>query len=369
MKSAKYIFITAAFGVLFASFISCTSEGSDIRESGGFLVDIQGETGSVNAPLKIPEENITFTVDVTAFTPQGKKDESFNGVVRFYITTGELSLTSEKGQLENGELKDFAVQVKLAYGPTHIRVRDEGEKDRPGSFAIGASDTIYFSTPTIRQVQMHEDNKFSSGLTDRSFWSKRQVTIDEGDLVVTAITVDGMYVSDLDETEGYGHIFVYNYDTPIGVSVGDVLSSLSGSVFEFASISTQFTNPSWVKSDKKHDDVTPIMIQGPEIENTSEMEKLESALVCVKNVTIPQFTTNSDYYNSYKQWPIELGDGNYMKVISDGVAKNFDPTKNIGKTIKSVTGNLLQRPKGSDPDPALKTYWIIQLREEEDLVL
>ena len=45
------------------------------------------------------------------------------------------------------------------------------------------------------------------------------ITVDSGDMVVTRVTFDGMYVTDIadDMERGYNHMYVYNFNPPMSV--------------------------------------------------------------------------------------------------------------------------------------------------------
>jgi hypothetical protein len=120
----------------------------------------------------------------------------------------------------------------------------------------------------------------------------------------------------------FGSIFIYNYSFPDGLDEGDLLFTIAGAAQEFTS-TTQFTFPSWTIAEKVRELpeeqwtkwiklAPPVPIQGRTCggDNTADafltdelcghnrrnlkMESLESGLVSLKNVRLPEVFAQCD---------------------------------------------------------------------------
>lgn len=136
-----------------------------------------------------------------------------------------------------------------------------------GSGAAGVSWEIKFDTPTIAELQGFFDGH-TDGFRGSSPYGGEEVVVDKGRLVVTRVTTDGMYVTDVADAsgKGYNHLFVFTYNSPttvpvceadeydnlncvgdrrpIPLRVCDTLSFVGGSVSEFYGF-TEASFPVW----------------------------------------------------------------------------------------------------------------------------
>jgi hypothetical protein len=219
------------------------------------------------------------------------------------------------------------------------------------TLATGLSKILYFDDPTIAKLQVPDgaDNRSSPlvgqfitvGYTPESGKQLIQSCSDDpvndgqvAKMVVTGTDPQGFFVTDLTSCrlkEGtdvrvpepggflpgtYGSMFIYNYAYPEGLDQGDLLFTIAGAVQEFSG-TTQFTFPSWTIAEKVRqlpldqwnkwlDQVKPVELNhrlcglddtprpfvtdvlcGHNRANL-KMESLESALVKVRNVGVPQ---------------------------------------------------------------------------------
>ncbi|MEI2709436.1 MAG: hypothetical protein V9E96_10540 [Chitinophagaceae bacterium] len=181
-------------------------------------------------------------------------------------------------------------------------VNDDAE--RGGSFAVGVSEPLYFSTPLVADVQ---GRTAQSPLLDQriTLVGRADVTAPaEGDrvhrLVVTQTDNSGFYVTDIDDRScGAEHCFnslySFNFRTPDGMRPCDLLTSLTGSVAEFVS-STQLAQPGFQVGVEWHPDDTAVgaclipeadVITPALARDAALLERYESGLVRVENVRLP----------------------------------------------------------------------------------
>jgi hypothetical protein len=153
------------------------------------------------------------------------------------------------------------------------------EYDGGRTFAAGVSDPIWFVSPTLADTQAlpGKDSCFDNppSCSSPCTWSNKEapftgnfLTVEArppfGDMIVTAITAEGFYVTDMLAAPvtdpfytgdpsmhrtlagTFGHMYVYSYSFPEGLFVGDRVLSLTGTVQEFSG-DTQFVFPSWIR--------------------------------------------------------------------------------------------------------------------------
>jgi hypothetical protein len=294
----------------------------------------------------------------------------------------------------------------------------------PGTGAVGVSELLHFDNPHLADIQRPWDESLvTSGSTDKeaSPLSGFRVTIDgdpylgtaacapgESRLVVTAISVAGFNISDVCDPAfpDYAHLYVYNFSTPEETSRGDCILSIQGAIDEFQGY-TEMKNPLWEVDRCETGDAfctvgepkctaflpDPVEITATTLGNQLAMEKLESALVEVRNVTssteflrcdangdgvidyaIPE-EKNCKYdcgdeigcvvkedYDIYFTWTVDVG-GVEVGVVSQGIVP-FDPEAegNLGLPIYRVRGMLKQLDFGA-PE------WIILPRDARDVCL
>jgi|GEM_PF-6854916 len=140
------------------------------------------------------------------------------------------------------------------------------------------------------------------------------VTIKDGKLIVTAVTNEGFYVTDIDpdpKKNSSNSLYVFNYSYPRGLAVGDRLLELRGSVTEFTG-STQLQNPYWVRDPNgpypnlipKPVKITPDFYKthmktlGRNNNIALGLENLEDTFVCFDNLILPEQLTNCDLNNN-----------------------------------------------------------------------
>jgi hypothetical protein len=286
-----------------------------------------------------PEEAKTFVIDVTVIDANGSPRASFDGHdawVRLQMAPGQIvsvigptgvsdpDVVGSNVHLKNGQIKGVKVVVIGAYGDSRIVAQDVGfvpaapnavaqcqngvdddgngladypvdpgcyflndDSEGVGTAAYGVSPTIYYAFPRIHDVQ---------GGTSPSRFVSKQVEIlgdDTKRMIVTSITNDGMYVTDIDgPATGFNSLFVYNFNAPYGVRACDKLTRLAGNVsnfFGFTELGTPgWSITAWISDEKSGPCPIPDF---PEITDAiaaanSTLQPWSSALVKVKTPTI-----------------------------------------------------------------------------------
>lgn len=248
-----------------------------------------------------------FRIVVRALDRNGNVDASFNGYVRISSKPGAIERIDSPDadgrslKLTNGASPETEVKVTNAYGTTYILADDlgyaptdaladpppacangidddgDGRIDFPadegcafanddsesgGSYAQGASAPIYYHLPRIADLRGLRctdpgDPSTCSG-SGKTPYPKEQLQVDTGfhdkadgsqefdfDLVVTRISSDGFYVSDINDPRGaFNSVFSFNFNAPPRMRVCDRLKTFAGTATEFFGL-TQISYPTW----------------------------------------------------------------------------------------------------------------------------
>ncbi|HOA14179.1 MAG TPA: hypothetical protein PLC24_09490 [Myxococcota bacterium] len=281
--------------------VSLTSAGGNPYE---------GEQQILPLPASGSANGIDIEVDIDVLAAaEGSQVLQQDIWVRMSVRPGKLLVVSADRYvgndvfLEKGHASNVKVRVWDVFGPTRVWAEDVGylprtrigvtpscgdgkdndgdgftdwpldpgcleasdDSEESGSGAAGVSRTVMFDTPTIAQLQ-----GFYAGVTTdfngASPYAGEEVTVDKGDLVVTRVTTDGMYVTDASDQGGYNHLFVFTYNSPttvpvceadeqdnlgcvndgrpVPVRICDRLTFVGGSVSEFYGF-TEMSFPVW----------------------------------------------------------------------------------------------------------------------------
>ena len=298
----------------------------------------------------------------------------------------------------------------------------DDDNPQPGTAAVGVTHPLHFHNPRLADIQRPWDESLvTDGSRDKeaSPLAGFRVTIDgdpylgtatctpgESRLVVTAISVAGFNMTDVCDPAmpDYAHLYVYNFSTPEETSRGDCILSIQGAIDEFQGY-TEMKNPLWEVDRCETGDAfctvgepkctaflpAPAEITGAMVGDLLAMEKLESALVEVRDVTasseflrcdangdgvidynIPEeknckFDCGDEVgcvvkedYDIYFTWTVDVG-GVEVGVVTQGVVP-FDPEAegSLGVPIYRVRGMLKHLDFGA---PA----WIILPRDARDV--
>lgn len=184
----------------------------------------------------------------------------------------------------NGKDDDQNGYADYPNDPNCLFLNDDSEE--PVQPTFGSSPLVFFDNPTVHDVQ--------SGTTSPFLARQVDLKTDGGhQLVVTFVSSDGMYVTDVgDAARGSNSIFVFTFSSPYGVAACDRLSRLSGNVADFFG-SVQLGTAGWSIdpwNGTAASGVCPIpdfaVIDGDAAKIDAKMEALESAIVAIKNPTI-----------------------------------------------------------------------------------
>ncbi|MBI5543197.1 MAG: hypothetical protein HY901_04875 [Deltaproteobacteria bacterium] len=190
-------------------------------------------------------------------------------------------LPSEEGDDENAPLPDAGVEFDAGPSPEGLDAAWQ-EHDGGRTYAAGVSDPLWFASPSLADTQLLPGKEpgfpAAPGCQQASpGWNNKAspfvgnfLTIDTpypaGDMIVSAIFAEGFYCTDLisapvndpfytDDPTGhrtmpgtFGHMYVYNYNYPDNLFVGDRVHSVTGTVQEFSG-DTQMVFPSWVRKE------------------------------------------------------------------------------------------------------------------------
>ncbi|MDX9722960.1 MAG: hypothetical protein RBU37_19580 [Myxococcota bacterium] len=261
----------------------------------------------------------------------------------------------------------------------------------PASYVTGVSPKMYFELPTVRSVQRNPD--VATGHSPLMGYYVEIQGRTGHDLVVTNVVANGFYVADLAD-QSYNNLFIFNFSHPDDVYIGDRVCDVGGGVTEFNAF-TQLQFPSWgiqgkqrsgadkrqptpedeeqaliqseveivdcsaqygvARLSKKLEPPAPVLLDNKLLGNLAAMERLEGAVVTVKDIELstrfidcddngsqriesgtpeaacrtlcnkdPLCTELSSLY-AYDQWRGRVGDTAEVSVSSTQLVADFDP--------------------------------------------
>lgn len=252
----------------------CVDEYVDVETGlSSFAVELVDTSagGSADEPVPAPREITRVRIRAQAYGTDGQPF-AWNGTARVKVTPG-ITVPSRFPI----EFKDGVGEADVAILAVHSETRLWVIDDTAGaaSHAVGVTPAIQFDEPTladINSIPPQGDNTTSFyvkggvrgdfvrmerdgfAFADRASTDDACTLADPGatkrDLIVTATTATGFYVTDLAEPAhptlpgNFGHIFVFNFNFPEGLEVGDRLHALEGTIQEFSG-NTQITFPTY----------------------------------------------------------------------------------------------------------------------------
>jgi len=436
---------------------SCITVGEPVSGAQTFRVTVSKVNGNdppvVDTPLpaNIGDHNETWEIQIQALNADAQPDSTFNGTVRLSVVPGAIvkvvddasGQTNGRNLLVQGGVATAHVDVTAVYGPTRMWAEDlgylpappdrvaacsNGKNDDPdddqlvdypndpgcafanddtetgGSYNAGVSGPVHYALPTIRQIQG------VGATTPFPYEAVQANTTEPQHLVVTRVSRDGFYVTDLDDQgNGFNHLFAFNFSTPAGMQVCDKVTYLAGTLSEFFGF-TELNFPSYrleplyVGQEDLCEVPEPAVIAPTMITNDAEMEKLESGLVRVEGFAVPahfgpglvvnnvpkENASNCDLNGDGKvdfqndaeggcsnacdadpdcsEWTSYVSRANYkvhqgtsvIQIQTDG-ASLFNPTQVPGLVLTSVTGTMRNFSGGN-------LNWTIEARCTDDLV-
>lgn len=361
--------------------------------------------------------------------------------------------------MTNGRATDVPITFKAAFGKVQFIVEDMGyrpiqitndcqingtgcpacwgegvlaqgcfqaddDNPKPGQGGAGVSKTLHFLNPTVADVQYVEDTPDAietsplggfrvtvDGVSPNDLTDMSDCIDGNGDprelLVITAVTSDGFFVTDVcnnggpvhapDTWRSFGSLFAFNFHAPDDLVTGDCVTWFQGGSNDFYGF-TELKNPAWS---------SPVCLEGaagcqpscmdylPEpfvldaatLSNDYTMEGLESSLVAVENGTIG-FSQSCDFdgngqidyedqaekeckydcqdeadcwvledYKDYFQFTVHVGSGELALVLQGVVA--FNPLEHEGENLSYVAGTIKHLSFGGPP-------WMLYPRNEGD---
>jgi hypothetical protein len=346
--------LTAAWCIAAAS---CVSEADQPTGPSSFVVVVSEVNGgpppAADAPLppNRGDHNETWAFSVEARTVTGELDDSFKGALRVSVVPGAvLNVVGTNGtvglgrniQLSGGKGTGIATLTAM-YGPARLWVQDLGYypappgttpqcsdgKDNNGNYAIdypadpgcayaddnteaggtyasGASQIVNYELPSIVDVQ---------GQASTTPYPNDAIEVNAASphvLVVTRVSSDGFYVTDLDPAavaSGYNSIFAFNFSTPSDMLPCDVVSYLAGTANDFFGF-TELSFPSYELQFFEPGDSClipqPALIDPTTLNDPIAMEKIESAFVEIKSGKIDDTNPGDPNSGTYTmmQWTL-----------------------------------------------------------------
>lgn len=231
------------------------SAPADPAEVVAFDVRLDDRTvlGSPTEPLPFATTPTSLTVRVEARRRDGGVATRYGGRVRLESVPGRIAGGLQEVALVEGRA-EVDVGVQFAYGRTRVWVRELGDQGEETG-VIGISPPVHFAQPRVRNVRLNPDNP--AGLSPLL---GREARISEGVLMVTNVVANGFYLTDVGERlenapagnaplrlpqETHESLFVFTFNFPDGIRLGDRVCTVAGGVAEFQG-QTQLTFPNYV---------------------------------------------------------------------------------------------------------------------------
>lgn len=462
----------ALLAVVACGLASCTVNKPIEERTEALYVNLRAGDGSAlpgvtEPPLPLPlDEEVEILVDLIARLPNGAKDDGFNGYVRISVEPGVVvSVAGDRANGRNivllqGEALAQRVRLRNPRGPTRLWAEDVGyvpvsvdenpacsdgidndgdglidfpydpgcafandDTETGGTHATGVSRPISFELPRLGDVQ-GRGARTPYPLEGVEVATTPAVGVDCDatpercpDLIVTRISSDGFYVTDISDLGGYNHMFAFTFNSPGGLRVCDRITALSGTALEFFGF-TELSFPSFSNHPWRFPTATepgdgeclvpePTVIAPDDVDSDAVMERLESSLVRVENVMVGAYFGPKPAGNGFAadqsncdldgngiidfstgspegacanacgvdpqcvEWTGFSARGNYRVVLPNqkslqintgSVARTrFDPVAMRGKPIRVLSGTLRNFSGGA-------LNWTIETRCPSDLV-
>lgn len=304
--------------------------------------------GTPQDPIPLPLSPIKVRIHAQALGLDGKP-YPFTGTARVSVTPGSTVPSVFPIEFTDG-VAEKQVTVLGVHTDTRVWVIDDAFEG--SSHAVGVGENLRFDQPTLaaaNAIPPQGDNNESFYPGDfvemtRVGWpfsrscERNEEQPTKRDLIVTAITSTGFYVTDLAEPASstlpgnFGNLFVFNFSYPDDLQPGDRISRLQGTLVDFSG-NTQLAFPNWSKDscDPDVETLATVREKAPAITtavctggtgsgvsldscgysaSNMHMESLESALVQIPEVQLPEMWVRCDFD----------GDGNVATFVQSGSA-------------------------------------------------
>ncbi len=335
MSKGLFSRIAFSIGAVFLLVGCYGGSGEGGKLVGSFRVSFSPgtKTGAPEKPLKVARNFVKYTLNIEPLDAAGNLEGNYRGKVCVYTNRGIL-----KASLFPIELKgksQIQVQLKLGFGRTVIWVGEIKSGERcpnsldpndtvlPGVGRVGAAPPLYFELLSIRDVQFSQLKPYDSPLY------KKYSIIGRGKMVVTAVTSNGFYITDLEaakDGKGYDSIFIFTFSAPTLIfgegatqkllSPGDLIVRVEGGIDEFSG-HTQLTFPTFIpkwrdKAAGRTEKLPlsqlppPRKIQPDLFWSREDMEPYESSLVQIEDAIAVPVVRDQDGWSEFRQWPVVL---------------------------------------------------------------
>lgn len=241
--------MTALFSLLAFVFLlgGC---GSDLPQSGNeeatsLVLDIEsiedtngnaienwrGEESAARLAGDVP---YYVSLTVRAIDANGQEVTSYEGNLAFFAQTGLIEC-AKRFQYPERVAHGDTIRLRLTNGIGDVVLLGEDEN----RFIVGVTEPVAMQMPTLSSIQKPFGEMRPSicptaeDEPDRSPWAGAYVKVEAGErrLVVTEKTLNGFYVTDLDDTS-YNHLYVFTFSTPY-IFAGDEIIWVSGVIDEY----------------------------------------------------------------------------------------------------------------------------------------
>lgn len=296
------------------------------------------QIGTADAPLPFPTAGETWPVTVRTLD-RDQQPYSVDLDLTLDVHPGDV-VGDPVVSLVDGEWSG-EVTIEHAFGPTRIWASDEGDRDidstRVASWATGVTEAIWYDRPTLAEMQATDDPE-----TNATAGEYVALRVADREVVVTAVTTNGFWVTDVMDEPGTGNsVFIYTFSKPDDEFVpGASVTGLSGIDQEYLA-TTQLYWPTLTAGEATYPVPDAIPLDPSFACDEVEMELLESSRVEALGWQIPaSFTQDSDAYadfEEYGQWPLTLGDCT-IYAESGATVPDFFPPDHAGETLPRVSG-------------------------------
>ena len=354
MKTRTHSFLAVALSWGLAS---CEQLIERPEGMGPLSIEVTPQSGAFGSASEVVafEGPHTFRFDLRAVDHEGMLDSSFSGDLHLRVRPNGELMGDEYVAMVDGVAEGVEVSVAGVHGEVQIWFEDVAQ-DKSGSYATGLSPSIFVAQPTIRNMQEFDD--VEANALEGDFV---QLRAEDRDLVVTATSNDGFYVTDLDDS-AWNSLFVFTHSAPHGVYPGSRITKLDGTAEEFFGL-TELGFPSY-KVDGELDIPDALVLAAADLGDDLLLESYEGGLVEIQNATV--CPVGSDFVQ-YGQWTAvvgpsgDCGSGNgAITVLSAFTVSNFNPAAEVGQTLNFVRGNLRYHVAADPP-------WILTPRWDDDL--
>ena len=350
------------------------------------------------AQLGTPERRITdhdVVVDLAVLDAHGEPVTALVKLNVYVQWLGTLSPVRDASpplqviDVRGGQASGVRITLPVTYGPTVLWFEDTGEDRISSSFATGASLPLWYADPTAADVNRPVD-EMAADSNEHSPLEGKQLNVvaqPGNQLVVTATYTQSYNVSEVrpdGTTPDYAHLYVFSFQKP-PVYVGQVLEYVTGGVTEFNGM-TELSFPRaepLAPPPETSFFPKPVVVTSETLKDRIAMEKLEGALIQVKDAAACPLPEKCDpenratlercTYEKYGQWLVDVGAGCTarflrMSVVTKGAVSDIDRVV-AGQPVPPAAGTRFGCITGTLRNVALNQgstlVWILYPRPDD----